>query len=190
MQANVFADRRVSTQHLDAVRYGIERIGTRLVSLGGLAVSVATGELDESLPRIRKQIDTDFIEKMPGWKDGLTVLATATDLGTASGELNFCYGRSKAAAGLVIVSSARLEPDELFGVAVHESGHGFGLVNPSHPNYDHESSFAGHCKNDCVMRAVNTPDEMREVTTRVLTDMVRVGFCEPCDDFLERVHLA
>ncbi len=191
MQAHILAETGVPASKLEAVSLAIETIGRRLLRFGVLDVNTTTGNLEESLPRIGSQVDSAIITSVPPWEDrSMHVMVVKSDLGASDAGLNFCYGRSAHASGNFIVSAARLNEEEIFGATVHEAGHAVGLVTREMPQYDERSSFDGHCRNDCVMQAVNTLEEMRQTTRHVLGNMAVAGFCGDCDSYLQKVHLA
>jgi len=106
-------------------------------------------------------IAREFVRK-PVDVDALTLVLTGYDL--APPKLNYSYGATWK--GVVsVVSTHRMGGSALKTaiVGLHELLHQIGLVGESQPQYDHRAGFDGHCRNRCLMRAVNGPSDMEAV---------------------------
>ncbi len=191
MRLEVFVDTAVAAESVEAVQFALDTFREQTPQLALAHPEVTRTELDYLLPQHGKQTDSAVIESVTPWNNrSFDVYLTSRDLGASDARIAYCYGRSRFAGGALIMSAARLDSVDLFGLTLHESGHAVGLVGEDKPQYDATSRFEGHCSNACVMEAVNNPDDMRRVTTTVLAKTTTVGFCDDCADHLHKVRLA
>lgn len=181
MIAHIWYEDGTSPEFVEAASLAYTAVG----QAANHQVSIMPKPLDFDLPTLGGgQVDSAFIEKIRA-DSGVNLLILAKrDLGAAG--LNFCFGRSRFNGGASIVSSSRVTPTTLVGLAVHEIGHSVGLVPDDSPRLDRITSFEGHCINDCVMMPVNNIREMDEATQKIIRSPQLAGFCVDCALHIDR----
>jgi predicted Zn-dependent protease len=105
----------------------------------------------------------------------LTIAVTGYDLQPAG--LDYAFGVTRGVASLV--STARLEGSapRFAVVALHEVGHMLGLVDQNCSNHDERHYFEGHCRNACIMQAVNSLVDVDRCVENLLKGIVLCGDC-------------
>jgi hypothetical protein len=188
MRAAVFTEPGVSSLSLSAAVCGVEALGRNLPNTGGLQVE--TDRLDY-FPTVRNNpsvVDPDFINSAPQWADGaFNLFVTGRRLGNQA-----LHGRGLHGRGLAIVSTyglSGLEDAAAFELAastVHESGHAFGLVEPTSARFNRATA---HCGNLCVMQTGSRTDPHRlaRITSLVANSALTGGFCGDCSADLQRI---
>lgn len=181
MYANVFYENGVGSDYLEATKLAYEALG----SVKDEVSKITFKPLEVELPLLRTgQVDSAFINQMSVEQGVSALIVTRRDLGAIG--LNYCFGRSVFDGRSAILSAHRVESATMFGLALHELGHSEGLVSECEPQYDQRSRFAGHCMNLCVMRPVNTIDEMDATIDTFMRQPHTAGFCMQCADALHQ----
>lgn len=93
-------------------------------------------------------------------QDEKTLRLVLTGYDLAPPQLNYSYGVTWRGVASV-VSTHRLGGSLAVAIiGIHELLHQIGLVGESQPQYDHRTGMDGHCRNRCIMRAANGPQDL------------------------------
>jgi predicted Zn-dependent protease len=181
MKTRIIYEQGVKDDSLDAVRfaseyvYGPKSVGKEINMGGGI------------LPLNGKQINVEkILDILQPYDDGFrNIVLYRSDI--YAGTLNFVYGASRHGTGNFAVSEYRLTPFQIAVTGIHEFGHDLGLVQQDELRYDHSEPLAGHCRNACIMRAVNNLTQI-EIATEFAIPRIRQGkscFCPECTRHIE-----
>lgn len=175
MRAQIFYEQGVGSNYIDAAKLAYDTLG----NVTGETARMTVQELDFTLPSLANgQIDSEIIENIATNRGNSILIVTRRDLGAAG--LNYIFGRSTDGRRSAIVSSRRLVDTTMVGLTVHELGHSVGSVSDNSPQYNRDTSFAGHCANECVMEPVNNISEMNATVEKIMAHPHTAGFCLEC----------
>lgn len=188
MHANIYYESDVTAQTLEAANIGLRTIALQMPQFGRMTMS--THDIGDSVLRtlVNGQVATDVLSDIVPWSNGgPNLILTARDIGHRS--VNYLFGISQFGTGNALISSHRLEDEEVYALTTHELGHAFSLVREDASQYDKVSVFAGHCINTCVMKPVNSKEDMRLAFSTIAHNPACGGFCDNCRSDLRKLTI-
>lgn len=192
--ANIVVEKGVSDKHIKLARTAIHIINGRLSRLQFIPEVSEYHNSFDTLPS--GKVNAQMLGRIRPFSNQrkMNMFVTARDMSVPN--MNYIFGNSRDNEGNFIVSSARLDlshngdPYEFLAVALHEAGHSLGQVNINAPQYDHRSTFPGHCRNDCVMQTVNGLSDVRKVSQLIEKNHdTSSGFCNDCSSDLAKKYI-
>jgi len=190
MNIRVFYDKNVTKNAIQSTIDGANFTVSHCIGLGEATVGelVAVDErfstlfaMDTGQVNASKLLDA----MQDPSNDESAIFVTSKDIAVPS--LNYILGASSV--GKTVVSTARMDDLALEGCVAHETGHAYGLVDKSSPQYNHISSFEGHCQDKrCLMHPINSAEGMHRAVVNKFGRFV-LHFCKNCKNDLNAIPL-